>query len=477
MKLLGVQLAALRASSGMHGFAFFMEQGLGKTLTALAEFVDLVAAREVTRLVVVCPNSFKNGWKEEAEKQGLDFDFYIWDGNDNTYNWWLRQEFKKPPVLVVNYEAIRARKVMRGKSHVWHEGERSLQFQKFVEGKNAMIVFDESIQLATNNSAQTIGAIRLAKHFVYSRILSGKPIRQGPADLWGQMRCIYHLDGFEYQPFKTAFSRMGGFKMKQVMGAQNEDILAERIDPVVFRATKADWTDLPPKSWTIREYTLTPELKAKYKSMEDDFVLWINSDEVVTIDAAITKYMKLQQIQCGWIYDEDGKAHQLVDDDRNPRLQLLLDVLDTEVSGKVAIPYHHKPVLAQLLRALGGEQKCAYIKGGMSPNEISEQKRRFNEDDECRYILLQDGASKYGHTLLGSPTPGNMCYTMLFYENNYSLDTRSQIEDRIHRHGQTADAVLYLDLVGTPLDRDCVKALQRKENIFQAVFSKLRRQR
>lgn len=62
---------------------------------------------------------------------------------------------------------------------------------------------------------------------------------------------------------------------------------------------------------------------------------------------------------------------------------------------------------------------------------------------------------------------------MIFYENTYSLDDRSQIEDRPHRHGQNY-AVSYIDLVGTPLDYDCVEALQRKEGVFQAVFAPLR---
>jgi hypothetical protein len=59
------------------------------------------------------------------------------------------------------------------------------------------------------------------------------------------------------------------------------------------------------------------------------------------------------------------------------------------------------------------------------------------------------------------------------FENTYSLDDRSQIEDRIHRHGQTADSVLYVDICGTSLDRNAIRALQRKENVFQAVFSKI----
>lgn len=477
MNLLNVQVEALKRSAGHYGFGYFMEQGLGKTLTTFADFLRLVADREATRLVIICPNSFKGGWVDDAKARGIydKFDFFVWEaGQEMWLERWMRTEFKRPPVLIVNYESIRATSQMIGKKKAWYDGKTAKLVKKFVEGKRAMIAFDESIKISTHDSAQTIGALFLVKDFTYSRILSGKPIKQGPHDLWSQMRAIFQLEGRNYYAFKGAFCRMGGFKMKQVMGTQNEDMLSVMIEPHVFRATKDEWTDLPPKMWPPpREYKMTPEMKGMYDSMYHDFVLWLNEEENVSVDAAITKYIKLAQIQCGWVYKEDGTIHQLVPDERNPRLQLLLEIIDDELTSKAAIAYHHKPVFDQLLRNLGGAEKCAWIKGGMTPAEITEQKRRFNEDKQVRYILLQDDASKYGHTLLGLPEPGHQCYTMIFYENNYSLDTRSQIEDRIHRHGQTADSVLYLDLAGTSLDRDCIRALQRKEDIFQAVFANI----
>ena len=482
MRLYDVQKAALEASNGASGFAYFMEQGLGKTLTSYADFQERLANGEATRMVVICPNSFKAGWQEDANKHGLDYDFFIWQAGMLPYlKTWMKKKFTKPPVLVINWESIRAvkKKEPGRKTPKWAASELMEAVMGFADAKSgkAMIVFDESIQAKTHDSAQTQGAMWVSEAFNYRRILSGKPIVQGPHDMWGQMRLIGQLANKNFYAFKTAFCKMGGFKMKQVMGAQNEEILAQLIEPHAFRATKADWTDLPDKIYTIRDYKLTPEMEAKYKSMENDFVLWLNSGDVVTVDAAITKYIKLAQIQCGWIYDEDRKVHWLVDDKRNPRLNLLKETIETEVVGKVLIPYNHKPVLEQLTRTFG-EDKSAWIKGGMTPEETEEQKARFNDDRDVRYMFLQTRASKYGHTLLGDQTDReHACSTMIFYENSYSLDDRSQIEDRMHRHGQLQHITSYFDLSGTPLDRNCVAALQRKESVFQAVFADLRRQR
>jgi hypothetical protein len=135
----------------------------------------------------------------------------------------------------------------------------------------------------------------------------------------------------------------------------------------------------------------------------------------------------------------------------------------------VVVPYVHRYTLNLLQRSLA-DFNPAYIKGGMTPEEIQHQKDLFNNDSGCRIILAQTRASKYGHTLIGGTTAIDNCSTMVFAENSYSLDDRSQIEDRIHRHGQTASSCLYIDLWGTKLDHKITAALQAKENIAQAVF-------
>lgn len=458
MKLYDVQREALRRCGGARGFGYFMEMGLGKTLTAEADFLERVAEGNADRSVVVCPNSFKSGWVDEIEKQGLAIAPCVFESGSNHHVYWANRPTNMPKQLIVNYEAIRSEKTMRF-------------LIEFVSGRNGFLIFDESVQLKGHNSLQTKAAIELQKHFKYARILTGKPIVQGPHDLWGQMRAMGHLGGKNFFAFRNAFCRMGGFKMKQVVGPQNEEILASLIEPHVFRATKAEWTDLPPKSYTIRDYKLTPEMKAMYDQMLHEFVLWLNENESVAVDVAITKYMKLAQIQCGFIYDEDRNTRWLVSDDKNPRLALLEDIVDNELSGKACVVYHHKPVLEMLLRRFV-KYNPTFIAGNMRSEEVSANKAKFNDDPACRLIFLQDDASKYGHTLLGNQKSAkDYCSTTIFFENSYSLDTRSQIEDRNHRHGQEQDSVLYIDLSGTLTDRKMIGALQRKESMSEAVMS------
>lgn len=455
-----VQIAALTASKGRRGFGFWMQMGLGKTFTALTEFENGVPDG-TTRMVSVCPNTFKGGWADEVKKHGMEVDAHVYDSGSRANDEFFRRRYERPPLLIINYEAIRSASV--------HDN-----LIDWMSRKPTYIAFDESLQISTHDALQTKAAISLSRVAVTRRILTGKPISRGPHDLWAQMRAIGQFDGRNFYAFRGMFCRMGGFKNRQVIGAQNEDLLAQLIEPHVFRATKEDWLFKIPKVPTTREYEMTTEQRRQYRGMEREFVLWLNEDKFVTVDAAINKYEKLAQIQCGFIIDtdDDSKVHVITSPDQNPRVKLLLNVLDMEVPGKAIVVYVHKYAFHILEHALR-EYNPAWIKGGMTPEELDEQKRRFNDDPDCRVILVQERAGKYGHTLLGQ-AGRDRCSTTIFFENSYSLDDRSQVEDRNHRRGQDADSVTYVDLCGTSMDKNVIRALQRKESIFKAIFNHLK---
>ena len=116
-----VQIAALKFAEGKPGVGWFMEQGLGKTLTALAEFDGLAKRNEADRMIVICPNTFKRGWRDEIEKHGFDFDVHIFRSAKRRDSHQVLQpshvdlhERFHPPVMIVNYEAARMQKVLAG---------------------------------------------------------------------------------------------------------------------------------------------------------------------------------------------------------------------------------------------------------------------------------------------------------------------------------------------------------------------------
>lgn len=462
-KLDPVQLAALDFARDKRGVGFFMEQGLGKTLTALAEYSWYASLGDANRMIIVCPNTFKRGWIDEIEKHGFEFDWHIFRSvkKEDAGKFINVRQRNRPPVFVLNYEAIRLPHVLKAMC-AWAE-----------RGKTYLAI-DESIQIKSNKSAQTKAVHKLAPLCRWVRLLTGRPQTQGPHDLWGQLRAIGLVRDTNFYAFRGYFCQMGGYMNKEVMAAKNAEDLARLMAPWVFQAKKKDWMpELPRKDATIRDYTMSKRQAAQYASMEENFLLEVERGDYVSVDIAIAKYAKLAQIQVGFIYDETGAVHQLVEDFENPRLNLLKQLLEEEIEGKCCVVYRHRPILNVLLNTLA-EYDPTFISGGMKPDDVENNKARFNTDPHCRIILLQAEASKYGHTLLGGPGPEDLCRTMIFFENSYSADTRDQIEDRIHRRGQTGERVLYIDLSASDLDRRIVKALQRKDALYRSVFKNLR---
>lgn len=457
-----VQIAALNFAKDKSGVGWFLEQGLGKTLCALAEFSRYFHEGLVDRMIVVCPNSFKNGWADEIEKHGFDLDVHIFQSSKKeSAGVFVNMKHRKPPVLIINYEALRMSNVIKAVV-MWAMRGR------------AYLAIDESIQIKTHNSHQTKAVLRLTNACRYIRLLTGRPQSQGPQDLFPQLRAIGLFAGYNFFSFRGIYCEMGGWQNKEVVGVKNPEMLAAQMTPVVFQAKKKDWLPgLPRKDFTIRDYAMSTEQLAQYSQMERQFLLELERGDYVTVEVAIAKYAKLAQIMTGFIYDELGYVRELVKPSENPRLQLLKQMLEEEVEGKACVVYKHRAVFDILVNALNAYYP-AWIKGMMRPEEIDKEKTRFNTDPYCRVILLQCDAAKYGHTLLGGPGEDDLCRTMIFFENSYNADTRGQIEDRIHRRGQTGERVLYIDLSGSDLDRRIVKALQHKDRLYQSVFRNLR---
>jgi len=130
-----VQLEAITRANGRRGFAYFMEMGLGKTLTVLTEFRVLRMCGAVDRLIVICPNSFKSGWAAEIEKHGLNLKAVIYESNK------MRFDIDEADVVIMNYEAARTDK---GRAVL----ERVMEWDCY-------LALDESVKLKNRTAAQT----------------------------------------------------------------------------------------------------------------------------------------------------------------------------------------------------------------------------------------------------------------------------------------------------------------------------------
>lgn len=450
---LKAQAEALRLAGGQRGFAFFLEMGLGKTRLVLAEWLALIEHNTYRSdimqltLVVVCPNSMKGAWKNEVAAQVLSkCRVRVWETN-HFENFGLSDE-GVPTVYIFNYESM-----------LYGGGDA---ISRLVQVSSVYLALDESVHIKNFNASMTKFVIGVSKDCEYRRVLSGNPRPENVMDLWPQLRAIGELDGVNPYAFRGRYAVMGGYMNKQVKGQKNMEELTECMRAYSVTMLKKDWADLPEKIYMPpRRIKMTAEQTRMYKDMWNNYIIMVNDSEC-SADQKINVLNKCQQISSGFVKDDEGKDHEMMPVSKNPKMAELLDVLQ-EVRGKTIIPCFYRwscHAVRDVLEKAG--RKPAMMIGRMESEAIDAEKRRFNEDDTCRDFVVQTRTGKYGHTLLG--TEKTPCHTTVFFENDYSLDARVQVEDRNHRHGQRY-SVTYQDLSASPAEDRVIKRLQEKKTV------------
>jgi SNF2 family DNA or RNA helicase len=437
--LFPVQKAAYDKGKGKERFGYFLEMGLGKTLLVLHEFAELLDAGEADIMMVFCPNSLISTWKDEIKKHQFEFETVTKPDSS--------REVKRGSVVLYNYEAI-----------INSPGKHIADILKI---HRTYAVFDESVQIKNFKAERWTKGIQRWEHLLkYVRLLSGRPMVQSPMDLWTQLTMLHGQVSSSPYAFRNTYCRMGGWMNKQVVGTMNPERLTQILNAVSIVATKKQWTDLPEKLYTSRNYTMTELQHQTYNKMYRDMIVEIKS-QPISVQQAVHKYSKLQQVGSGFMFNESGDAVPIMEFEKVPKLKVLEEILD-EMEGKVIVFAHYRPSV----EALSKHFKCPTIRGGMTEHDIKDVIDEFNNGDS-RVFVGQLAAAKYGLTLLGHPAMP--CHTTVYFENSYSLDARIQSEDRNHRHGQK-NSVLYIDLMGAAVERKIIRALQHKDDLSRLIM-------
>ncbi len=446
-----VQAEALNRADGRDRYGFWLEQGLGKTSLTMNEFID---RDDVDLNIVIAPQSFKIDWALAPEEWGVGFlQSGYWPNDPLPFDWEIGQ-------YSINYEAVSRSKAKD-------------QLLKLFDRRRCMLTIDESKALGNPQSGWTKSVIELAKRAKVVRELNGTPLTQSPMDYYGQLRALGELDGWNSTNFKHRFAVIGGFMGRQVLPEfKNGEELARILDRCTFRALKKDWRkDLPEKNYATVHLEMTERQRAHYQTMMEEFYALID-DDAITAEMVMVQLNKLRQIASGIIIGEDKREHIFepynpkAKDGGNPKIKATLELAGGP--GKSIVAHYHRACGRMLIEALQkAKLNPAYIQGGMKPAEISEQKRKFNDDPTCRAIVGQERATALGHTLLGQ-VGNDRCFKTIFFENSYSYYYRSQVEDRNHRGEQDTPCTCY-DLITSPVDQACVDILVAKKEMANAM--------
>ena len=452
-----VQLEALQAGLGKPGFAYFMRMRLGKTWLAFAEYTILRSQGHVDWMVVICPNSIKIQWKEAIEQVDEFIPVRIYDSQQKLKTKRFFNSNKQGGVFIINYESMRSFM------------DEYVIDPTFNPGKTYLVA-DESTKIKDPSAKMTKACHELSNLCTYTRILTGKPRANSSSDLWAQLEFIRATRHNFYQ-FKHRYCLMGGYRGSQYLEDINTEQLKAEMAPHCYIAPDKYLKGFRKIYEPMRRVRLTKELDKMYKDMEDDLVLQISMDLKITAPIVLTKYLRLQQISSGIAGDIDGAQHNLIDPSHNPRIRVVREILDSEIDHKVIIPCRFRLSIANLDKVLSADgHKVTKLVGSMSPKDIEEQKKRFNEGDSD-VMLAQLQVLSFGHTLPGPND--NPCDSMIYYENDFSLLNRMQSESRPENADRDIP-ISYYDMYASKMDKYLISTLIKKEDASTALMGYIR---
>ena len=457
------QLTALEKSWDKTEYGYFMEMGTGKSKVLVDNMAMLYDKGRINGALIIAPKGVYNNWFTQEIPTHLASHIQptmvLWTAlTSKTKDKEYQSLFKTGHdlhILIMNVEALSTKK--------------GLEFAtKFISCHETMLAIDESTTIKNPTAKRTKSILQLGKQAKYRRILTGSPVTKSPLDLYTQCGFLdSFLLGFDsFYAFRNRYANMidknfGGRRVQLIGSYKRLDELAEKLKVFSYRVLKEDCLDLPEKVYTRREVELTDEQLKAYSTMKSAALALLNG-KMATAPHVLTQMMRLHQITCGHLRNDDGT----ITDIKNNRIKELVNLLE-EVEGKVIIWANYVHDIKHIVKTISdefGEDSIVQYYGAVSSEDRQKAIEKFqNPDSKARFFIGNPQTGGYGITL----TAAN---TVVYYSNGYDLEKRLQSEDRAHRIGQTK-SVTYVDFIAPKtVDEKIVKALRSKMNIANEIM-------
>jgi len=468
----GGQVFCFRMPSGQlllrRNNKIFVTGNSGKTKVIIDNMTFLKQKKVISGAIVLAPKGVYRNWSTiEIPKHmpdEINYEILVWRAEaTSSAKTRLKEQIKNWdgqtfPILVFNIESLRS-----------DGGIEVIDLFIKKHKYKLMGIVDESTCIKNHKAKRTQKAIKIGAACRVKRIATGSPITNSPLDLYSQFAFLnkailgcgsYYAFRNVYAEFQKIPTRTGQY-FDKLIKYKNLNELSRRIADFSYRITKKECLDLPDKIYMTREVELTKEQINLYNQMKHlSFTQY--EDEIMSVQIALTKILRLHQILCGSFTTDTGEHKQVP----NNRLSVLEETLE-ECGTKTIIWANYlqniDDIKALLTSKYGAESFVTYTGAVSSEDRLEAIKLFQNMNSPVRFFLGNVQTAGRGITLTAAQT-------VIYFSNNYSLEMRQQSEDRAHRVGQK-NPVTYIDLVarGT-LDEKIIQALLAKRNIANEIL-------
>lgn len=380
------------------------DRGVGKSKQSL----DAAAKVGANSILVLCtPKTVTYNWPQEVEKWqpgysvGVVPDEVVTRRNKLGEKVLGRRDFwaNPPQIVIANYEKLRLNDWPYDRD--WD-----------------VLICDEITKAAKHSNTIVHKALKkIIKRSKYVWPLTGSPMEKNLTELYNIFSLIRPAVLGNYMRFRDQHLEtdwQGG-----IVGANNLELLRERIGPYILRRTKKEVLHfLPPKLYETRFVKMTSKEADAYERMTNMF----NPNLGISLreeDNALTQMLRMRQFCCTpFLFTTDlGKGSKFLE---------LQDVVE-DWPGQVLVFCFFEQVIS-LLHSWLGCHPDAMISGNVSAKQRIERIDAFNAG-QLGKVMVSTDAGNAGVNITGPDL-------IVHYDQLFNNQSMLQREDRLHRLGQ-----------------------------------------
>lgn len=459
--------------------AYWLDLGLGKTVTALTAFKDLLDGGNARRGLIVAPlRVAATTWPSEIANwrhlRRLDFTL-IRPSNDDPDVLATRQRVRYAARVLglptnrvtslVERAATRAEERARLRLlrrpttlHIINREMVPWLVRRWGAGwPYDTVIWDESSGLRDHKTDRVRSMVRVRK--LLSRLweLTGTPMPEGYMGLFPQ---IYLLDRGERFGNSITYYRDEYFTQKHVTDKVKKYVLkpdsaeriVEKIGDLALVMRAEDHLPVNKPIFIDRVVELDEDTLNAYKTLERDMVVSLPTVDLM-VDHAGALHQKLWQFAGGAVYDEDRRIHHVHDH----KIDALRELIEETQGKPLIVVYWHKASLARL--------KKAFPHGRQMDREAKLETPWNKGLVPLMFLHPQSG----GHGL-------NLQYgghLMAYFDVPFAWELYHQTVGRIARQGQKEVPRVFHLLAGGTMDEGIVPILQSKGDAQAWLFDRL----
>lgn len=399
----------------LHKRCFILnEMRTGKTSSCLWAADYLLKSGHIDEVFVVCPLTVMEVWAKEAFS--------------------TLPERKLVSIVGDRAKKLKALKSTAAIKVINFDGLVSIQddVEKYVKGnKRIIIIVDECATYRTAGTKRYKALKKIITPHVWLWMLTGTPTPNAPTDAWAQAKLVSPNNvPASFKLFQETVMRPAGpYKWVPREGA--EVVAFNALQPAIRFLRKDVMKSEKPIMEEIK-CDITAEQKVAYENLKKK-MRHEDREAGITITAAnaAVKMIKLQQVFCGIVKDDDGNAVFL---DNTPRIEATEELIE-RAGGKAIVYCTFKFSQAELHRKLSERWRCAIVNGDVPKAQRDAIFASFQRN-EIDVLIAHPQTCGHGLDLTAAST-------IIWFSPTYSNEFYEQANARVEGPNQKEQCGIY----------------------------------